>query len=186
MITDWLDVVTKDPDVSTRVGAEGIATGLEFLTDTFSKGALNLGVKVASGGVAMGYAVAPGVSPRLKQEFVTFGAHMLFSVARLKPADFFELRTSILDTAAGIQAGDWYKVGLANLRGVAELQAIPRAFAPPAVEEVEKPKAPYTPAPVPEPKRSSPEEKLEERMPYGAEIDRGRFRIQREPFGGLS
>lgn len=165
MITDWLDPAMRyfaeqsgipAGDISSRVGAEGIASGLEFLTDFFSTGWLNAVIQVGAGVIANSYATwGKAVNIRLRQELITMGTHLLFRFVdtisdQVKAA---QVRASFHQFLLALQRGDYIGALRTGLVSPAQLQAMFRMAGVPAPAGAPTPTGrpgPFTPAPTPE------------------------------------
>lgn len=130
-LTSWLDgflgyfareAGLPTEDYTSMTAGEGIATGIETVTDFFLKGIVNKLIQGLSG-IALGtYAIWGNASPRLKKELIAIGNHLMFRLLDPSPQDIIELRESLEKVIDAIQQGNLSKLADAVLRTPDELK----------------------------------------------------------------
>jgi len=130
-LTSWLDgflgyfanqAGLPVDEYTSMTAGEGIATGIETVTDFFLKGIIN---KLVQGiaGIALGsYGIWGNGSKRLKRELIAIGNHLMFRLLDPSPQEIVELRESLEKIIDAIQKGDLAKLADATLRTPDELK----------------------------------------------------------------
>jgi len=113
-LTAWLDPALKffadqaeipvDQYVA-QTGGEGIAAGIELVTDLFLTEFLNKLVQLGLG-IGFGcYALWGKPTPRLRRELVTMANHQISRIVDPKPRDIIAIRENIAKLAEGLARG---------------------------------------------------------------------------------
>lgn len=122
-ITAWLDPALEYfakqagvpiEDVASTVGGIGEGLALNALTDVFTKSWINRLVKLASGGLALGYAgFGKGVPVRLRKDLMALGMTMAGTAVLGDVTELKKDAEAFLDAIKKIAKGEWSK-GLAT------------------------------------------------------------------------